>query len=40
MEEKSINRYRSFCRSLNNLADAKRKDPEDRFLKSVHTTPK
>lgn len=34
MEEKSINRYRSFCRSLNNLAEARLKDPEDKFILS------
>lgn len=34
MEEKSINRYRSFCRSLNNLADAKGKDSSDKFVQS------
>lgn len=34
MEEKSINRYRSFCRSLNNLAEAKGKDSSDKFVLS------
>lgn len=34
MEEKSINRYRSFCKSLNNLAEARLKDPEDKFILS------
>lgn len=34
MEGKSINRYRSFCRSLNNLKDAKGKNPEDKFILS------
>ena len=34
MEEKSINRYRSFCRSLDNLADAKGKDSSDKFVLS------
>ena len=34
MEGKSINRYRSFCRSLHNLKDAKGKNPEDRFILS------
>lgn len=34
MEEKSINRYRSFCRSLNNLTDAKGKDSSDKFVLS------
>lgn len=34
MEEKSINRYHSFCKSLNNLADAKGKDSGDKFVLS------
>ncbi|MGN0141613.1 MAG: HI0074 family nucleotidyltransferase substrate-binding subunit [Roseburia sp.] len=34
MEGKSINRYHSFCRSLDNLAEAKGKDPEDKFILS------
>jgi len=34
MEGKSINRYRSYCRSLNNLKDAKGKNPEDKFILS------
>lgn len=34
MEGKSINRYHSFCRSVNNLADAKGKAPEDKFILS------
>ena len=34
MQEKSINRYRSFCRSLQNLAEAKGKEPSDRFILS------
>jgi nucleotidyltransferase substrate binding protein (TIGR01987 family) len=34
MESKSINRYRSFCNSLNNLADARGKIPDDKFILS------
>ncbi len=34
MEGKSINRYRSFCKSLNNLKDAKGKNAEDKFILS------
>lgn len=34
MERKSTNRYRSFCKSLNNLKDAKGKNPEDKFILS------
>lgn len=34
MEEKSINRYRSYCRSLANLADAKDRDMTDKFILS------
>lgn len=34
MERKSINRYRSFCRSLSNLADAKGRDSKDKFILS------
>lgn len=34
MQRKSINRYRSFCRSLDNLADAEGKDPADKFILS------
>lgn len=34
MERKSINRYRSFCKSLNNLSEAKEKDPDDKFVLS------
>lgn len=34
MEGKSINRYRSFCKSLNNLKDAKGKNAEDKFIRS------
>lgn len=32
MLEKSINRYRSFCRSLDNLGEAKTKDASDLFV--------
>ena len=32
--DQSINRYRSYCRSLNNLAEAKGKDPKDIFILS------
>lgn len=34
MEGKSINRYYSFCRCLNNLSDAKGKDANDKFILS------
>ncbi len=34
MERKSINRYRSFCRSLDNLIEARGKDPADKFVLS------
>jgi nucleotidyltransferase substrate binding protein (TIGR01987 family) len=34
MGEKSINRYRSFCRSLNNLSDARGRQPDDKFILS------
>ena len=34
MEGKSINRYRSYCRSLDNLADAKGRDRTDKFVLS------
>ena len=34
MEGKSINRYHSYCRSLDNLADAKGKDRNDKFILS------
>ena len=34
MERKSINRYNSFCKSLDNLAEAKGKDPRDMFILS------
>lgn len=34
MEGKSINRYHSFCRCLNNLKDAKGKDSNDKFILS------
>lgn len=34
MQEKSINRYRSFCRSLQNLAEAKGKESSDKFILS------
>ena len=34
MERKSINRYHSFCKSLNNLSEAKERDPEDIFILS------
>lgn len=34
MEGKSINRYNSFCRSLNNLKEAKGKDSNDKFILS------
>lgn len=34
MDRKSINRYRSFCRSLSNLADAKGRDSKDKFILS------
>ena len=34
MERKSINRYHSFCKSLNNLSEAKGRDSEDIFILS------
>lgn len=34
MQEKSINRYRSFCNSLANLKDARLEDPSDKFVLS------
>lgn len=34
MEEKYINRYRSFCDSLSGLEKAKMRDPEDEFVLS------
>ena len=34
MEGKSINRYHSYCRSLDNLADAKGRDRTDKFILS------
>ena len=34
MEGEAINRYRSYCRSLDNLADAKGKDMSDLFILS------
>jgi nucleotidyltransferase substrate binding protein (TIGR01987 family) len=34
MERKSINRYHSFCNSLNNLKDARDKKPDDKFILS------
>lgn len=34
MERKSINRYRSFCKCLSNLEEAKGKDPKDKFILS------
>lgn len=34
MEGKSINRFRSYCRSLDNLADAKGRDRTDKFILS------
>ena len=34
MEGKSINRYHSYCRSLDNLADAKGRDRTDQFVLS------
>lgn len=34
MQEKSINRYHSFCRSLENLKDARGRDPQDKFVLS------
>ena len=34
MEGKSINRYHSYCRSLDNLADAKGRDRTDKFVLS------
>ncbi len=34
MQEKSINRYRSYCRSLENLKDARGRDPQDKFVLS------
>lgn len=34
MQEKSTNRYRSFCRSLENLKDARGRDPQDKFVLS------
>ena len=37
MERKSINRYHSYCKSLDNLAEAKEKDSSDKFILSVRT---
>ncbi len=34
MERKSINRYHSFCKSLDNLIEARGKDPKDKFILS------
>ena len=34
MQKKSINRYRSFCRSLDNLADAGLADADNKFVLS------
>ena len=34
MQEKSINRYHSYCRSLENLKDARGRDPQDKFVLS------
>lgn len=34
MQKKSINRYHSLCKSLSNLADAKGRDPKDKFVLS------
>lgn len=34
MQRKSINRYRSFCRSLDNLREARGRDPRDKFVLS------
>lgn len=34
MERKSINRYHSYCKSLDNLAEAKEKDSSDKFILS------
>lgn len=34
MQKKSINRYRSFCRSLDNLRDARGRDADDKFILS------
>ena len=34
MEGKSINRFRSYCRSLDNLADAQGRDRTDKFILS------
>lgn len=34
MQEKFINRYRSYCRSLANLKEARGKDPADLFVLS------
>lgn len=34
MQKKSINRYRSFCRSLDNLADAGMADADNKFVLS------
>lgn len=34
MEKKSTNRYRSFCRCLSNLADAKGRNSDDKFVLS------
>ena len=34
MEGKSINRYRSYCRSLDNLEDARGRDRTDKFILS------
>lgn len=34
MQKKSINRYCSFCKSLNNLSEAARRDASDKFVLS------
>ncbi len=34
MERKSINRYRSFCKSLENLGEARGRSPQDKFVLS------
>ena len=34
MQKKSINRYKSFCRSLENLRDARGRDRDDKFILS------
>ena len=34
MQKKSINRYKSFCSSLENLRDAQGRDRDDKFILS------